>query len=948
MKTINWLKSLALLMFVLGPLTAFSAQIIRAPLPFEYTLNGWTFNGPPWLSAYEEQPRALSNLVSVPDWQGSALQIDSPDPAFVQYDVIASDGYENLRLDQGTISVWAKLNWGSGSGPTNWARLIDVGAWTSNADFGWFSLGFGPYGTNVYFSAQTNNGTQANYILAPITLASNYWYQFVLSYDSTQSSLYVNGQLLATGSGVTIWPGADALTNGFCVGSDPTGIAQIRGTLSDLWTYDFPLDALFITNSYTPRFPWVPDSDSGGALISGSFSGGSFTASATESGVGIMALDYTTSSGTNNLWLEILPLGTNDYNSDTNSATLILHGTTNDNATLYELLSEPALNGSSWTVAQTFLGSPGQDWTPLTISMTNSTTLFLCAVAANYDSDKDGLPDWWELQYGLDPNSADTGNTGIPDGLKSDGIGDGYTFLQKYQMGVAPSVWATPPAPAAFTAILNPSNGVVTLSWCRSSLGAVSGYSLSRFDFGTYSLTNITLGLTNSFIDSNCPLVDPTTAPFYIQPSFYLISAVYSNAESSAVAYAYPDPYGSPSPPAAIVLFATSGNPVLAVWQVPPDVTQFRVTAVTNDPITADSYAAMTFMVPVPSITNGLYTLSNSIINPHGISWAVEGLTPDGQVRVGGGTTTTISHFWDGRAALQQNAAFVLRAGGLTNPFTYYVPYEGGSNLGQPSGYAYAAYYNAIDNESGLWWAEPFDENYRYLNFALPNSTNFVFPGSLATGVSGSGFGGFDLASGHTFNFAPPNTTNSIPLVLGTNQAIWLLPYQDPTEVGIQTIGGTNYYLPTGITNYYGLALLSVTLAYPGIPEQFTNLVAGHSTAIPGGLTNYFYANYDQPAFQTVGYYFAEVGQPLPGESSFSPTNSSLPLYAAAVGQPSQFAAFAEAKGAQWRPNQIHCTSSNTSTRLSRRTPTATPRPRKPASFPRMGPSLPPRWDRLY
>ena len=29
------------------------------------------------------------------------------------------------------------------------------------------------------------------------------------------------------------------------------------------------------------------------------------------------------------------------------------------------------------------------------------------------DSDGDGLPDWWEVQYGLDPNNPDTGNTGV-------------------------------------------------------------------------------------------------------------------------------------------------------------------------------------------------------------------------------------------------------------------------------------------------------------------------------------------------------------------------------------------------------------------------------------------------------------------------------------------------------------------------------------------------------
>ncbi len=38
--------------------------------------------------------------------------------------------------------------------------------------------------------------------------------------------------------------------------------------------------------------------------------------------------------------------------------------------------------------------------------------------ATNYDGDGDGLPDWWEAKYGLDPGNPDTGGTGIPDGYK--------------------------------------------------------------------------------------------------------------------------------------------------------------------------------------------------------------------------------------------------------------------------------------------------------------------------------------------------------------------------------------------------------------------------------------------------------------------------------------------------------------------------------------------------
>ena len=50
------------------------------------------------------------------------------------------------------------------------------------------------------------------------------------------------------------------------------------------------------------------------------------------------------------------------------------------------------------------------------------------------DDDNDGLPDSWEIQYGLDPLD-DTGN----DGASGDPDGDGFTNLQEYQGGTAPT-----------------------------------------------------------------------------------------------------------------------------------------------------------------------------------------------------------------------------------------------------------------------------------------------------------------------------------------------------------------------------------------------------------------------------------------------------------------------------------------------------------------------------
>jgi len=46
------------------------------------------------------------------------------------------------------------------------------------------------------------------------------------------------------------------------------------------------------------------------------------------------------------------------------------------------------------------------------------------------DSDGDGIPDAWEIQYGLDPNDASD--------AAQDDDGDGYTNLEEYQQGTNP------------------------------------------------------------------------------------------------------------------------------------------------------------------------------------------------------------------------------------------------------------------------------------------------------------------------------------------------------------------------------------------------------------------------------------------------------------------------------------------------------------------------------
>jgi len=183
----------------------------------------------------------------------------------------------------------------------------------------------------------------------------------------------------------------------------------------------------------------------------------------------------------NALWLEITGVTNGQAN-------LIVHGTVPD--MIYEILSRITLTNVPWTSEGTIIGAPEQDWTPTTIPVgLRTNTLFLWA-RSWMDTDGDGLPDWWQLQFfghlGVDPFG--------------DQDGDGWSNLSEYENGTNPNAFNTPPTPQNFTVLYYPTNDSVVVSWAASQ-GPVTGYTIERglYDFRpgySWQITNITVSAT--------------------------------------------------------------------------------------------------------------------------------------------------------------------------------------------------------------------------------------------------------------------------------------------------------------------------------------------------------------------------------------------------------------------------------------------------------------------
>ena len=218
----------------------------------------WTFNDTnTWVGEAGQLPLLTNNLVGIPSWSGNAVLVDSSSPALLAYNTVETNGQTNIDCQVGSVLFWFKPDWSSanmgGSGPGVLGRLIEMG--NHNPDFaeGWWALYLSSDGTQLSFGTSANGIGMTN-LTARISWYSNEWYQIALTYSPTGSALYVDGQLLANGTGVTHFPNAGELTNGFRIGSDGNGNNQARGAFDELETFGYPLAAAN-TATYSSEIP---------------------------------------------------------------------------------------------------------------------------------------------------------------------------------------------------------------------------------------------------------------------------------------------------------------------------------------------------------------------------------------------------------------------------------------------------------------------------------------------------------------------------------------------------------------------------------------------------------------------------------------------------------------------------------------------------------------------
>lgn len=587
---------------------------------------------------------------------------------------------------------------------------------------------------------------------------------------------------------------------------------------------------------------------------------------------GTYSTDFVESFPTNELWISV---PTNSL-ATAGEFYVLLENTVADSE--YDVLTSTnvALPLLQWSVAESVYGAEDTNCTPVQVMMNGQSNLFV-STRFGGSSDGSGMPDWWEQEYGL---------VGV-NPYTQDPSGDGWTYLQDYLNGYVPGTFNTPPPVQNVQAYLD-SSGNVVVTW-QPAPGVVTGYTVSRYDFNSeyseYSDTpeNFDVGLTNRFVDTTY-----VADPVWYYPVTYSVTAHYPSGDSG---YGYGSV--SAASPCSLSLdeqvnaqaYMGPGNTVeLAVSDIPSGVSELEITRVDwdEDLLVESNYygfddwivlGSTNFAVPASSFTNGPYVVPSNFtaLGPNGSSWLVQAILPDGSTNeaVGAGYFgATVAdgvpgQFNDASAVLVQNAIFQIRAAGLEGPFSFY---EDGSLQYSPSNYVAA---DLCDQNSGSGspnWSWPFTLNFRYANFASDPS-NLLYQGVSIMSLN-------DTAE--TFGFSLTNTT-ALPGLLTSSATTWIVPHSDPSEVGISD-SGSQFTLSTGISNYFGMRLLSVLVVHSNASDGLQEQVLPAGQSLSHGSDNYyFYPQYDQPQLQTVGCYFNRAdgvsSDPAPGYANFSTTN---------------------------------------------------------------------------
>lgn len=441
----------------------------------------WSFQDTnAWTSDQGYAPISFTNIAFSYLGNGSSLVVNTNVPAWLNFNVIEpTNGATNLVLNApGSITFWFGPGWSSGTnggiGPGQWAQLVSVGEWTSNSSYGYWGLSVDPSGSNVVFLSQDGLGDTYSLFAPIVSWTTNYFHSIMLTYSSTNVSIYMDGQLATNDpGGLSIWPSSAAISDGMFFGSETNGNEEAQGMFNSIETYNTVLNSNNVQEIYNLQLadyelsPWnVPYMDALSSAPSSPSTNYDDYDIITGSG-DLQWVSSTTAISSSNVWItnEVVTMaGTNM------SLQFTIQG--GFDGYPYDTFVNSLLDFSSDTnKAWAWMGQGFHGNTYVITNLPN-TTCFLI-LGTPQDSDGDGLTDAYErLVSKTDPYNADTSGDGISDSDKileglnplgyypqwmmdsdNDGLPDAYESANATAFDLNPDSAEAPPNLPAYTAV---------------------------------------------------------------------------------------------------------------------------------------------------------------------------------------------------------------------------------------------------------------------------------------------------------------------------------------------------------------------------------------------------------------------------------------------------------------------------------------------------------------
>ena len=232
------------LLFLLCLATA-SAAHPRQPLPPwpKIHLAAWHWDEALRQYPLGEAPDAIAETDLVSSWSGYALRrAGERVTAFVVPQVTVNNRL-NFTSGTGAVRIWFKPAWGStdadGREPGSYARLLEIVSLGNDqaAPVVQWSLYATPDGNALFASGQGQAGPR-DYLHAAIQWPADSWHLVLLAYTTTNSALYLDGELAALGGLLPVPPATAALA--LVLGSDAAGTSPAQGDFDELTTFDTP------------------------------------------------------------------------------------------------------------------------------------------------------------------------------------------------------------------------------------------------------------------------------------------------------------------------------------------------------------------------------------------------------------------------------------------------------------------------------------------------------------------------------------------------------------------------------------------------------------------------------------------------------------------------------------------------------------------------------------